>query len=141
MGKHGLAKDCFANGHAVKPADKFSAKPGFDGVCVASPIQVAVGLDHIGKNPCARLPVSSCFCTCSDDLIKAAIKAYFYVPSHPVFGNCLFQRAMQAKLRNMKRHARVRTPPQWWLPLAEPWIDSAAVSVKQCVCIQRSPRA
>ena len=120
MGKHGFAKHRPAECHAVQPADQFAMDPGLDAVGMACCMEPGIGLDHLRHDPGSRLALTLFGGARGDDLSERVVHADFAVRLGAEGLQRLAQRAVQPKLGDRQRHARVWRPPQDGLPGAIP---------------------
>ncbi len=67
-----FSAEASAYGHAIKAADKGVALPYLNGVCVAVVVEVAVGLLHVGCDPCA-IAIGALCGTGPDDLSEGVV--------------------------------------------------------------------
>ena len=136
MGKHGLTKNCRADGNTIEAADQFALDPCLHAMRVPCLVKRGVGFNHGRQDPRARMAATWRASTSGNDVGKGGVETYLtpVIARKPV--QYLAQGPMQAEVWRTQHHAGIRTPPQYGLPVAEPWENASSVGSQQGIDTQ-----
>ena len=121
--EHRFAEEHAPERDAVEAADEPPVAPALDRVRIAPPVQLAIRIDHLRRDPGAALPLPRRARARADDRAEVGVDARLErAGAHP-----LAQRARHAELRDVQHHARIGAPPQDRLAVRVPRKDALAI--------------